>query len=85
MKTISIVRDRGQLTIPDTIRKTVNWVTPLSAVTVSVVKPDEISIKPHQQYIDWDKLWKNIKKSRETSGKGNASTSAFLEKDRQSH
>lgn len=84
MKTVSIVRDRGQLTIPDSIRKVVNWVTPMSAVTISVMKPDEIVIKPHQpQKIDWDKLWEQIRQVRAFKGNGQGNLSAFIAKDRE--
>lgn len=85
MKAVSIVRDRGQLTIPDSIRKLVSWVSPLSAVSISVIKPDEIVIRPHQSRLDWDKIWESIKKSRAIHGKGKFSGSEFLSKDRQSH
>ncbi|OGY27740.1 MAG: hypothetical protein A2Z42_02760 [Candidatus Woykebacteria bacterium RBG_19FT_COMBO_43_10] len=68
MKKISVIRERGQLTIPDSIRQAVGWATPMSAVSISVVKPDEIVIKPHQQKVDWNRLWKLIKKSRHKSG-----------------
>lgn len=85
MKSISIIRDRGQLTIPDSIRKIITWLTPLSVVTISVVGSDKIIIKPHQQNIDWDKVWNNIAKSRAIKSKGNQSTAEFLELDRNSH
>lgn len=85
MKTVSIIRDRGQLTIPDSIRKVVNWITPMSAVSISVMKPDEIVIKPHQKQVNWDKVWEKIRKSRAVLGKGNLSTVEFLEQDRRSH
>ena len=86
MKTV-IIRGRGQLTIPDSIRKLVTWATPMSAVSISVVKPDEIVIKTHQQYVDWDKIWSLVKASRAIKGKskGIESTAEFLEKDRHSH
>lgn len=84
MKAVSIVRDRGQLTIPDSIRKVVNWITPMSAISISVIKPDEIVIKPHQQTIDWDKIWKGIKKSRAIEGKG-GNLSKFIAEDRYNH
>ena len=85
MKAFSIIRDRGQLTIPDSIRKLVNWVTPSSAVSISVVKPDEIIIKPHQyqKQIDWDTLWKQIKRVRAFKGSGRGNLSAFIMEDRQ--
>lgn len=85
MKTVSIIRDRGQLTIPDSIRKVVAWITPMSAVTISVMKPDEIVITPHQKQVNWDQIWENIRKSRAIKGKGNANAAEFLEQDRNSH
>lgn len=85
MKAVSIVRNRGQLTIPDSIRKIVSWVTPLSAVSISVMKPDEIVIRPHQpqKKVDWDRLWKQIKRTRAFKGKGRGNLSAFIVGDRQ--
>lgn len=85
MQTVSIVRGRGQLTIPDSIRKMANWITPLSAVTISMVKPDEIVIRPHVQQVNWAKIWENIRKSRAISGTGKISASEFLQSDRNSH
>lgn len=85
MKTVSIIRDRGQLTIPDSVRRLVSWVTPMSAVSISVVKPDEIIIRPHQAQkdIDWDKLWAQIKRVRSFKGTGKGNLSAFIMKDRE--
>ena len=85
MKTVGIIRDRGQLTIPDSIRDLVPWAVPSSAVSISVVEPDEIVIKPHKRQYDWDKIWRGIKKSRAIHGKGKMSASEFLMQDRQSH
>ena len=85
MKVVSIIRNRGQLTIPDSIRKIITWTNPMSAVTISVIKPDEIIIKPHAKQLDWDKIWKNIKRARAVKGKGSQSAAEFLEQDRQSH
>ena len=85
MKTVGIIRDRGQLTIPDSIRDIIPWLTTSSAVSISVVEPDEIIIKPHQRQYDWDKIWKGIKKSRAIHGKGKMSASEILMKDRQLH
>jgi len=86
MKIVSIIRDRGQLTIPDSIRKVVSWITPMSAVTISVTKSDEITITPHKKQYNWDKIWAGVKKSRAIKGKGKGISAAeFLEQDRQSH
>lgn len=84
MKAVSIIRQRGQLTIPDSIRKIVNWVTPSSAVFISVVKPDEIVIKPHKKEYDWDKIWENVQKARAIKGK-RGNLSKFIVEDRYRH
>ncbi len=85
MKTVSIIRDRGQLTIPDSIRKAVNWISPMSAITISVIKPDEIVIRPHQSQVDWGKVWEGIRRARSTRGKGRGSLSKFVAEDRYHH
>lgn len=85
MKTVSIIRDRGQLTIPDSVRRLVSWVTPQSAVTISVIKSDQILITPHQKQVDWDKIWEGIRKSRAVKGKNAISAAEVLQRDRQSH
>lgn len=86
MKVVSIVRDRGQLTIPESVRRVVSWITPMSAISISVVKPDEIVIKPHSRYIDKDQIWENVRKARAIKGRGKTTSAAeFLIKDRQSH
>ncbi len=85
MKAISIIRGRGQLTIPDSIRKTLNWANPMSAITISVINPEEITIRPHhhQKEVDWDKLWKQIKRVRSFKGKGQGNLSKFIAEDRE--
>lgn len=85
MKTVGIVRERGQLTIPDSIRKIAEWISPLSAVSISIVKPDEIIIRPHKKQYDWDKIWKMVKRSRSFKGRGRGSASEFIAKDRLSY
>lgn len=85
MKTVSIIRDRGQLTIPDSVRRLVSWIVPQSAVTITIVKSDQILITPHQKQVDWDKIWDGIRKSRAIKGKNAVSAVEVLRSDRQSH
>lgn len=74
------------MTIPDSIRKIVGWANPSAVVSISVVKPDEIVIKPHKKNYDWDKIWEGVKKARAIKGTGQAiSTVDFLQEDRASH
>ena len=68
--TIGIIRGRNQITIPDAIRKVAPWVTPMAVISFSLVRPDEIVIKPHEQKYDWVKIWKLIKKSRSIKSRG---------------
>ena len=87
LQTTSIIRDRGQLTIPDVIRGRADWVSTGSVVTVTQVKADEIVIKPHvaSNKINWDKLWKNIELARSYEGSCSGSLSEFIVADRESH
>ena len=84
-QTVSIIRNRGQLTIPNSIREQRKWVSPNSVVTISSKYPDEIVIKPHKKALDWDKLWKQMKRVRAFKGINKASLSDFIIKDRESH
>lgn len=83
--TISVIRNRGQLTIPDSIRALRSWAEPNSVVTITSDRPDEIIIRPHTQKYDWDKIWEGIRKSRTIKGKGRGSLSKFIAEDRYRH
>lgn len=85
MKTVSVIRERGQLTIPESIRRVATWASASSPVSISVDKPDEIVIRPHgsQKKVDWDALWKRIERVRAFKGNGIGNLSAFIAKDRE--
>ena len=86
MKVIGIIRGRGQLTIPDSIRKSARWAGPMSAVSITLVKPNEIVIQPQQANINWEEIWAGIQLARTIRGKTKAVSAAeLLQKDRQSH
>ena len=82
----SVIRDRGQLTIPDKVRESHDWVRSNSIVTI-LNKSDEIVIKPYnantKREIDWDKLWRDIQRVRSYRGKGGGNLSKFIVEDRQ--
>lgn len=83
MKVVSIIRDRGQLTIPASIRQIATWATPMSAVTVDLTDQDEIVLTPHQsQPQDMDKLWKRIHRVRSYTGKGQGNLAKYIAQDR---
>lgn len=86
IQTVSIVRDRGQLTIPDSIRTVRKWIAPASVVSITTEKPDEIVIKPHSQkgIWDWSQIWNSIELSRSFKGK-RGNLSQFIANDRKKH
>ena len=85
IQTTGIIRQRGQITLPDDIRDKVNWATVGSVVTIKTVKSDEIVIEPYspQKGLDWDKLWQDIKRVRLYKGKYHGSLSRFIAQDRE--
>ena len=85
IKATAIIRQRGQLTLPENIRSVRKWASSDSVVTIISDKYDEIVIRPHysQKELDWEKLWKQIKRVRSFKGKGKpVSLSKFIAKDR---
>lgn len=85
--TTAIVRARGQLTIPDSIRGEIGWISPGSVVSLATVKSDEIVIRPHSSRvgaINWNKLWRNIELARSHKGTYQGSLSQFITEDRES-
>lgn len=85
VQTTAIIRNRGQLTIPDSIRKLRQWASKDSVVTISTENPDEIVIRPgtaSRQNYNWEKIWKNIETARSFKGKYKGSLSKFIAKDR---
>ena len=85
MQVTSIIRNRGQLTIPDSIRKFVGWADTMSAVTIMVNKQEEILIRPQVRAMDKDKLWRRINEVRNLNAGEAFDVVKFLERDRQSH
>lgn len=84
MKTVAIIRERGQLTIPEPIREIAGWVSTSSVVSISIENPQEIVVTPHQvlSQMGLENLQLLIKKSRAIKGKGDLSAHAFLMKER---
>lgn len=83
---VSIVRERGQVTIPDSIRKIAKWISPSAVITISLEKPDKISIEPHvtKEEMHWDKIWDAVHLARSFKGK-HGHLSSLIAKDRQDH
>ncbi len=85
IQTTTIIRQRGQLTIPDAIRKIRSWAKKDSVVVVSSTDPDEIVIRPYEKKkeVNWDLLWKKIEEVRSYRGKGSGNLSKFIIEDRE--
>lgn len=83
VRTVGIIRERGQLTIPEEVRKALKWAAPSSVVTISVEKPDEIRIQPHKtpEEINWDAIWNSIRLARSFKGK-RGNLAKFIAEDR---
>jgi bifunctional DNA-binding transcriptional regulator/antitoxin component of YhaV-PrlF toxin-antitoxin module len=80
MKAVGIIRDRGQLTIPESIRKQARWAGVSGVVYIQHDKQNEIIITPHQaiRETELNKLSEFIKKARDIKGKGSLGASKFL-------
>ncbi len=83
-----MIRQRGQLTIPDEIRELHPWLAPNSVVTISPVSAEAVVVKPFNdradQKVDWKKIWDGIRLARSFKGK-RGNLSSFVVKDRESH
>lgn len=81
------IRLRGQITIPQEVRKHMKWIDTGSVVHVDA-RPFEIKITPYQEKtkkkVDWNRLWDQIKLVRSFEGK-KGNLSGFIIKDRENH
>lgn len=63
-KHVTILRDRGQLTIPDSVRKSHPWLQKDQPISLITESPDSITLKPYlqQKVLNLQKLqefWRN--------------------------
>lgn len=84
----AIIRQRGQLTIPDELRQKLDWLTEGSVVSVSTDLTNTVKITPYTKHeekkIDWKKLRIQIERVRSFKGK-RGNLSQFIIEDRESH
>lgn len=85
MKAVGILRNRGQLTIPDKIRQSVYWLNQNSAIVFTVTNQQKIFIEPHQPLKNLQFIMSLVKKSRSIHGKSSVSGTEFLQQDRKMH
>ncbi len=88
-QTTAVIRQRGQLTIPDKIRATFPWLIENAVVVLETLPNEGIIVKPyHSSGLNlaqkWQKAWEAIQLSRSFKGK-RGNLSEFVVKDRQNH
>ena len=87
MNYTAVIRQRGQLTIPDQVREMLVWLRPGSVVGLEIDE-EEIKIKPYTKSkakgYDWDKIWAGIRLCRSFKGK-RGNLSKFIAEDRYRH
>lgn len=81
-----IVRQRGQITIPDKIREKYPWANPNNVVTIDAAPDNKIIIEPlkEKKNIDWDALWMQLERVRAYKGR-RGNLSKFIAEDRYKH
>lgn len=84
----AIIRQRGQLTIPEAIRKALSWARDLAVVTISISPTGAIVIQSQEErkHVSNKEFWNLVKRVRKltATGKG-GSASAFIARDRLQH
>ena len=83
---IGIVRDRGQLTIPYSLRSSLDWIKTDTPVKMKLRK-NKIIIEPIEEKmrgkkVNWNKLWKDLDDIQK-SAKHKTNLTQFVIKDRE--
>ena len=82
--TISVIRDRYQLTIPEAIRRKLLWTSPRMVVRVILVDKEKILLEPYQtKAINWQEIFNNLGRIRKLGKK--ISLAEFVIADRETH
>lgn len=87
----AVIRQRGQLTIPDKVRDMLAWLNEGEAVGLEIREGEMgILIRPKAEIkkeYDWDRIWAGIKRCRsyKPKKKQELSASEFVAMDRYNH
>ncbi|OGG11955.1 hypothetical protein A2Z00_04060 [Candidatus Gottesmanbacteria bacterium RBG_13_45_10] len=86
IQSTAVIRDRGQLTIPERIREVLGWSAPNSVVSLTTTSRSELIIRPFEgkDEIDWSAIWLSIGLSRSYVGK-KGNLAGFIVSDRENH
>lgn len=88
-QTTAVIRQRGQLTIPDKMRTMLSWIRENAVVVLETTLDGGIIVKPYRSSESnlsqrWQKAREAIQLSRSFAGK-RGNLSKFVAEDRQSH
>lgn len=85
MKSTSIIRERGQLTIPDTIRDSLTWLYPLSAVDITICDENTVMVSPHayKKQLTWSECIQKIELAQTFPSDSKVTSDAIISADRQ--
>ena len=89
LQTTGIIRQRGQLTIPDKIREALTWIRENAVVVIETTDNNTVIVKPYSleklnASARWQKAREAIQLARSFKGK-RGNLSKFVVEDRQSH
>ncbi|MBI5356416.1 AbrB/MazE/SpoVT family DNA-binding domain-containing protein [Candidatus Collierbacteria bacterium] len=82
----AVIRQRGQLTIPDQVRDMLVWLREGSVVGIDI-DSEEVRIKPHSRAkkdVDWDGFFSKVQLARSFKGK-RGNLSSIIVDDRENH
>lgn len=82
----AIIRQRGQLTIPDQVRDMLAWLREDSVVGIDI-DHEEVRIKPHSKVtknINWDGFFSKVQLARSFKGK-RGNLASIVAGDREDH
>lgn len=82
----AVIRQRGQLTIPDQVRDLLVWMREGSVVGIDI-ENEEVRIKPHakaKKDIDWEGFFSKVQLARSFKGK-RGNLSSIVAEDRENH
>lgn len=89
LQTTAVIRQRGQLTIPDKIREALTWIRENTVAVIETTTNDAFIVKPYNlEKLDTSERWKRaheaIQLARSFKGR-RGNLSKFVVGDRKSH
>lgn len=84
----SIIRQRGQLTLPESLRRRLDWLGEDKVVQIVLNADNKVVVTPYlpsqnNKNTDWNGIWKTVNKFQKK--RNTISLSDFVIRDRYSH